>query len=80
MAEDVRAQINHFLGQPIVKKLRIKTVPEPSLFAPARPARGTARPLAYRKEQSLDTAAIPDLDVATALASSYSKYFNRPRR
>jgi len=78
MAEEIRAKTNCFLGQPIVKNLRIKTVPEPALFAAAR--RGTTLPLPYRTEQSLDTTAIPDLEVATALANSYSKYFNRPRR
>ena len=80
MAEEIRAQINCFLGQPIVKRLRIKTVREPALFAPARRGSGTTVPLKYGTEQSLNTAAIPDLEVATALANSYSKYFNRPRR
>ena len=36
MTEEIRAEINGFLGQPIVKKLRIKTVTQPGLFSPPR--------------------------------------------
>jgi len=80
MTEEIRAEINGFLGQPIVRKLRIKTVTQPNLFSPSRSSRGTAPPAPPRVEQALDTASIADREVASALASSYSKYFNRPRR
>jgi hypothetical protein len=80
MSEEIRARINGFLGQPIVKKLRIKTVAQPDLFSPSRPSRGTALPAPPRTVQALDTTSIADPEIASALASSYSKYFNRPRR
>ena len=45
MTEEIRAKINGFLGQPIVKKLRIKTVTQPGLFSLPRPlARQLLRP------------------------------------
>lgn len=80
MTEEIRAGINGFLGQPIVRKLRIKTVTYPGLFFASRPSRGTAPPAPPRLEQAFDTASIPDPEVAGALASAYSKYFNRPGR
>jgi hypothetical protein len=80
MTEEIRAGINGFLGQPIVKKLRVKTVTQPHLFSPSRPSRPVAPPAPPMVEQVLDTTSIADREVASALASSYSKYFNRPRR
>lgn len=80
MTEEIRAGINGFLGQPIVRKLRIKTVNQPNLFSASRPSRGTAPPAPHGVEQALDTTSIADREVASALARSYSKYFNRPRR
>jgi hypothetical protein len=80
MAEEIRTKINSFLGQPIVKKLRIKTVTQHSLFSPPRPSRGTISPARPLVEQAMDTTSIPDPSIALALASSYAKYFNRPRR
>ena len=38
MTEDIRAKINGFLGQPIVKKLRVKTMTQSSLFSSPRPS------------------------------------------
>jgi len=80
MTEEIRAEINGFLGQPIVRKLRIKTVTQPNLFSPSRPRLGTAPPAPHGVEHAFDTTSIADREVASALASSYSKYFNRPRR
>lgn len=80
MTEEIRAGINGFLGQSIVKKLRIKTAAQPSLFASTRPSRGITPPAPAVAEKAMDTAAILDPQVALALASSYAKYFTRPRR
>jgi hypothetical protein len=80
MTEDIRAEINGFLGQPIVKKLRIKTVTQSDLFSPPRLSRGTASPAPPPVKQAMDTDSIADPEIASTLASSYAKYFNRPRR
>lgn len=80
MTEEIRAEINGFLGQPIVRKLRIKTVTQSDLFSPPRPSRGTALPALPRMGPAMDTTSIADPEIASALASSYAKYFNRPRR
>ena len=78
MTEEIRAEINGFLGVPMVKKLRIKTVTEPSLFSLPRPSRPAAPPALG--EQAVDTTVIADREIASALATSFAKYFNRPRR
>jgi len=79
LTEEIRAEINGFLGQPIVKKLRIKTVTQPDLFSPPRTSHGTAQPAPPPVRQAMDTDSIADQEVASALASSYAKYFNRSR-
>ncbi|MGO8788539.1 MAG: DUF721 domain-containing protein [Terriglobia bacterium] len=80
LTEEVRAKINGFLGQPIVRKLRIKTMTQPSLFSSTRPSRGISAPSPPVMERAVDTSSILDPAIASALASSYAKYFNRPRR
>ena len=80
MAEEIRAKINGFLGQPIVKKLRFKTVPQTSLFSSPRSERGAAPTAPPLTEKGMNTDSIADPEIASALASSYAKYFSRPRR
>ena len=80
MTEEIRTEINHFLGQPIVKKLRIKTVTQPDLFFRPRVSRGTALPAPPLMDQAMDTNSIADPEIASALATSYAKYFRRSRR
>lgn len=80
MSEEIRVEINGFLGQAIVRKLRIKTVTQPRLFFPPRPLRGNAPRVPSRVEPAMDTTSIADPVIASALASSYAKYFSRPRR
>jgi hypothetical protein len=80
MTEEIRTEINGFLGQPIVKKLRIKTVTQPALFSPPRVSPGSAPLAPPPVVPPMDTDSIGDPEVATALASSCAKYFNRPRR
>ncbi len=77
MTEELRAGINGFLGQPIVRKLRIRTEPPSLLPAPAAPR--SALPSPAFREQVADTAAIADREIAAAFAASYSKYFSRHR-
>jgi len=80
MTEEIRAEINGFLGQPVVRKLRIKTVTQPGLFSPPRPSRGTAPFAPPLVQQVMNTTSIADPEIASTLATSYTKYFNRPRR
>ena len=79
MTEEIRAEINGFLGQSIVKKLRIKTVTQPDLFPPSRISRGIAPPAPPLAEKAMVTDSIADPDIALTLANSYAKYFNRLR-
>jgi len=79
MSEEIRTEINGFLGRAIVKKLRIKIVTQSSLFSPPRCSRGTALPATPLAEKPMDTDSIADPGIASALATSYAKYFNRPR-
>jgi hypothetical protein len=80
MTEEIRAEINGFLGQAIVKKLRIKTVTQPRPFSPPRLSPETALPPPALVERAMDTTAIADPEIVSVLATSYAKYFNRPRR
>jgi len=80
MTEDIRAEINCFLGQPVVKKLRVKNSTQLSLFSNADlAARPATRKLDLSPEQ-VDTSAIPDAEIARIVADSYAKYFARARR
>ena len=79
MSADIRARINAFLGQPVVKKLRFKTLRQTERFSPPPARRQTFRaPLSG--PLPLDTAAIADAEVAEVLTESYRKYFNRSGR
>lgn len=79
LTEEIRAEINSFLGQPVVKKLRVKKVAQLDLFTP-RPSSGTATPALVLKEGAVDTTSIPDPEIARVIACSYAKYFACPRR
>jgi hypothetical protein len=79
MTEEIRAEINGFLGRPIVKKLRIKTVPQSNLFTAPRRSRRIVLPATPLPEKPMDTGSIADPEIASALLSSYAKYFNRLR-
>lgn len=80
MTEEIRAGINSYLGQPVVKKLRVKRVGQPGQLSLARRPGGTASPRKMPLTAALDTTAIADPEVESALASSYAKYFTRPAR
>jgi hypothetical protein len=80
LAEEMRAGINSFMGQPVVKKLRITTLSQPDLFAPKRRSRGATFVPPPRLDRRMNTDSIPDPEIAALLASSCAKYFNRPGR
>jgi hypothetical protein len=78
MTDEIRTTVNGFLGQAIVKKLRIKTVTQPDLFSTSRRADRATLP-SLPVDVAMVTDAIVDPEIAATLASSYAKYFNRPR-
>ena len=80
MTEEIRGGVNKFLGQAIVKKLRIKTATGGALPAPPRPVGRIAAPARPRAEKSMNTDSITDPEIAAALANSFAKYFSRPGR
>lgn len=80
MTEEIRAEVNSFLGRPIVKKLRVKKVAQLNLFPPGGLARETAARTPHPKEADVDTTSIPDPEIAGVVSSSFAKYFSRPRR
>jgi len=79
MAEEIRAQINGFLGTPIVKKLRVQ-------HAPAMSATEVA-PVPRRSALDLETPSLPvpagaaklDPEISGIVERSFAKYFARNR-
>ena len=80
MTEEIRAEINSFLGQPAVRKLRIKNVARLDLLPRKGQSRGTTSPPPTSEDALVDTTSIRDPEVAQVFASSYGKYFARQRR
>ena len=78
MAEEIRAEINGYLGQVMVKKLKVTTATQPGLFSSPWAARAGA-PHAPPAKQPVNTDGIADPEIAATLASSYAKYFSRSR-
>jgi len=80
MAEEIRAEVNSFLGGPVVKKLRVRCVdqldpawlPEPQqAISPAPEVSQTDWPA---NEASFDP------DMARTIGRSYAKYFGRRQK
>jgi hypothetical protein len=80
MTEEIRAEINSFLGQPVVKKLRVKTITQLDLFGAVRLSSGSATRAPVPEKGDVDTTSIADPEIGRLIASSYAKYFARPRR
>lgn len=86
MTEEIRAEINSFLGGPVVKKLRIRYLPgpyPPESPAPPRglpPARDAKGQREIPKLEWLDAEAKLDPEVAELVARSFAKYFTRSPR
>ena len=79
MSEEIRAEINSFLGSPAVKKLFVKHVPGLK-FAAVLPHDDTA-PVIPANRLPLDSAGAKlDREVARIVAQSYAKYFARSGR
>ena len=79
MSEEIRAEINSFLGSPAVKKLFIQHVP--GLKFAAMLSLDETAPVMPESRLPLDTAGTTlDRDVARIMARSYAKYFARPGR
>ena len=79
MSEEIRAKVNGFLGDAMVKKLRIKTVTQPHLFAGPWRAKEAIPPTLQPGDIRMNTDSITDPEIAATLASSYTKYFKRTR-
>jgi hypothetical protein len=80
MTDEIRAGVNGFLGQPIVKKVVVKKVAQSGLFfAQETVGKGTPHTLPAAAG-AVDTDAIIDPEVKQAVAGSYAKYFARHRR
>jgi hypothetical protein len=80
MTEEIRAEINSFLGQPAVRKLRIKNVTRLDLLPRTGRSGGAASPPPTPEDAAFDTTSIRDPEIAQVVASSYAKYFARQRR
>jgi hypothetical protein len=80
MTEEIRTEINAFLGKAVVKKLRIKTVTQHGLFSSTRPARRAVPTVPFSTGRAMNTDSIADPEIAAALESSFAKYFSRPGR
>ena len=79
MAEEIRAQINNFLGGPVVKKLRVKHVlkPEPGVLPTpisTPPEFEVPSPHRVDGEDNLDP------EISGIVERSYAKYFARTHR
>jgi hypothetical protein len=77
MSEEIRAEINSFLGSPAVKKLFVKHVPGLKLAAALH--QNDTAPVIPANRPPLDAGGAKlDREVARILAQSYAKYFARP--
>ena len=80
MAEEIRAQINSYLGGPVVKKLRVKYVPELAQTKPEVTRQEFAPSLEVNTPQFGDREASLDPETARILERSFAKYFSRSTR
>ncbi len=80
MAEEIRAEINSFMGCPIVRKLRVQHVEklDPAEFPGRHPERPS--PPETTRLHCLDGEAKIDGEMARILETSFTKYFARKRK
>jgi hypothetical protein len=76
MAEEIRAEINSFLGGPVVKKLRVQRVTHLDVTELPQPRQGISPPESPAGDWA-GSAAIPDSEMARLVGLSYRKYFAR---
>ena len=79
MAEEIRVQINSFLGTPVVKKLRVQHVPALSTGEATRAPRRSAPDLDIPSLPGSAIAAKLDPEIAGIVQRSFAKYFTRKR-
>lgn len=77
MAEEIRAEINSFLGGPVVKKLRVQLVPKLDGSEATVPQEDASSPLEVSKLHAADGWAKLDPETARILERSLAKYFAR---
>ena len=79
LAEEIRAQINNYLGSPIVKKLRVQHLPQRDAPELPAPPKSPLDPEALNLPAPELTAKL-DPEIAGILQRSFAKYFARNRR
>jgi hypothetical protein len=79
LAEEIRAQINNYLGSPIVKKLRVQHLPQMESAEQPAPPKSPLDPEALNLPAPEFTAKL-DPEIAGILQRSFAKYFARHRR
>ena len=80
MAEEIRAEINSFLGSCVVKRIRVKYVPVDALEETAVAARvPPVETVAAEPSWPEGTGAL-DPETSKIVERSFAKYFMRPRR
>lgn len=80
MTEEIRAEVNSFLGQPAVRKLRIEKVARLGLLPRTDRSHRPALVPSTPEDAAVDTTPIRDPEVAQVVARSYCKYFAHQRR
>ena len=79
MSVEICAKVNGLLGQPLVKKLRVKVVASLEAMHKSTKDRAARLPEVFAAETNLNQHCITDPEIASALAASYAKYFHRSR-
>ena len=79
LAEEIRAQINNYLGSPIIKKLRVEHRPQMKSAERSAPRKYALDAEALRLPAPELTAKL-DPEIAGILERSFAKYFARNRR
>jgi hypothetical protein len=80
MAEEIRAQINSFLGTPVVKKLRVQHVPQMDAAELPAPQRKSPLHLEMSNLPAPQGGSKLDPEISGILERSFAKYFARNRK
>jgi predicted nucleic acid-binding Zn ribbon protein len=79
MTEEIRLKVNGMLGREMVKKVRIKIVTMPQNVLKLGKVISSPTPELTASDLKSIHESIADPEIASALASSYARYFHRPR-
>ena len=79
MSEEVRAQVNNYLGGAIVKKLRVRIMLKADPVEASAPQKAVALQGGPAKQPLLDGAAQLEPEMTGMLERSYAKYFARQK-